>query len=85
MSIVAWIIVGIIGGFVGKALMPGPNPGGVIVTVLLGIAGALVGGFLSVALGIGNGVDDFDIGTIVLAIAGTMILLAAYRFVTRTP
>jgi len=83
MSIIAWIVVGLIGGVVGKALMPGPNPGGLIITVLLGIAGALVGGFLSVALGIGNGVDDFDIGTIVLAIVGTMVILAVYRAVAR--
>ncbi|MEX0682382.1 MAG: GlsB/YeaQ/YmgE family stress response membrane protein [Dehalococcoidia bacterium] len=81
MNIIAWIVVGLIGGVLGKALMPGRDPSGLIITILLGIAGAILGGFLSIALGIGNGVDDFDIGTIVLAVLGTMILLAGYRMV----
>lgn len=79
MGIIAWIIVGLIAGFVAKALMPGKDPGGIIVTVLLGIAGAFVGGFLAVALNISDGVNNFDIGTIVLAIAGAMLLLFVYR------
>jgi uncharacterized membrane protein YeaQ/YmgE (transglycosylase-associated protein family) len=81
MNLIAWIVVGLIGGFIGKALLPGRDPGGLIITIVLGIAGALVGGFLSIALGLGNGVDDFDIGTIVLAVVGTMILLLGYRMV----
>jgi uncharacterized membrane protein YeaQ/YmgE (transglycosylase-associated protein family) len=81
MNIIAWIVVGLIGGFLGKALLPGKDPSGFIITIVLGIAGALLGGFLSVALGVGNGVDDFDIGTIFLAIVGTMILLLGYRMV----
>ncbi len=84
MNIIAWIIVGIVGGFIGKALLPGKDPSGFIITVVLGIAGALLGGFLSIALGIGNGIDDFDIGTIVLAVVGTMILLFGYRMVAKT-
>jgi uncharacterized membrane protein YeaQ/YmgE (transglycosylase-associated protein family) len=56
---------------------------GIIVTILLGVAGALVGRFLSVALGVDNGVDDFDIGTIFLSEAGAMLLLGGYRPVTR--
>jgi len=83
LNIIAWIIVGLIGGVIGKALLPGRDPSGLIITILLGIAGALLGGFLSIALGIGNGVDDFDVGTILLAIVGTMILLAGYRMVAR--
>jgi uncharacterized membrane protein YeaQ/YmgE (transglycosylase-associated protein family) len=66
-----------------KLLMPGSDPGGIIITILLGIAGAPVGGFLSVALGVGNGVDDFDMGTIVLPIVGAMLILACYRLVVR--
>jgi uncharacterized membrane protein YeaQ/YmgE (transglycosylase-associated protein family) len=61
--------------------MPGNDPGGFIVTILLGIAGAIVGGFIAVALNISNGVDDFDIGTIVLAVLGAMLLLFGYRMV----
>ncbi len=83
MNIIAWIVVGLIGGALAKLLMPGDDPGGIIVTILLGIAGALLGGFLSVALGVGNGVDDFDIGTIFLSVVGAMIILAGYRFIRR--
>ncbi|MPZ49868.1 MAG: GlsB/YeaQ/YmgE family stress response membrane protein [Dehalococcoidia bacterium] len=82
MNILAWLITGLVAGLIAKALMPGNDPGGIILTILLGIAGALVGGFLSVALGFGNGVDDFDIGTIVLAVLGAMLLLFGYRLLT---
>ena len=81
MGILAWIVVGLIGGAIAKMLMPGDDPGGIILTILLGIAGAIVGGFVAVALNISNGVDDFDIGTIVLAILGAMLLLFGYRMV----
>ncbi|HEU0074483.1 MAG TPA: GlsB/YeaQ/YmgE family stress response membrane protein [Dehalococcoidia bacterium] len=79
MSIIAWIVIGLIAGSLAKLLMPGRDPGGCIVTILLGIAGAFVGGFLAVALDISEGVDDFDIGTIVLAVIGAMLILFVYR------
>jgi len=82
MSIIAWIVVGLVAGAIAKMLMPGDDPGGIIVTILLGIAGAVVGGFVAVALNISNGVDDFDIGTIILAVLGSMLLLFGYRMVT---
>jgi uncharacterized membrane protein YeaQ/YmgE (transglycosylase-associated protein family) len=81
MGILAWIVVGLIAGVLAKLLMPGKDPGGIILTVLLGIGGAILGGFIAVALDISNGVDDFDIGTIVLAVLGAMLILAAYRMV----
>ena len=81
MSILAWIVVGLIAGAIAKMLMPGDDPGGIIITILLGIAGAVIGGFVAVALNISNGVDDFDIGTIVLAVLGAMLLLFGYRMV----
>ena len=81
MGIIAWIIVGLIGGAIAKMLMPGKDPGGIVITILLGIAGAVLGGFVAVALDISNGVDDFDIGSIVLSIIGSMILLLGYRLV----
>ena len=81
MGILAWIVVGLIAGVLAKLLMPGKDPGGIILTVLLGIGGAVLGGFIAVALDISNGVDDFDIGTIVLAVLGAMLILAAYRMV----
>lgn len=83
MGILAWIVVGIIGGAVAQLLVPddpiGGGISGLVLTVLLGIVGAIVGGFIAVALGISNGVDDFDIGTIFLAIAGAVLLLLAYK------
>jgi uncharacterized membrane protein YeaQ/YmgE (transglycosylase-associated protein family) len=82
MGIIAWIVVGLIGGAIAKMLMPGDDPGGIIVTILLGIAGAIVGGFIAVALGLSNGIDDFDVGSIVLSIVGAMLLLFGYRAVT---
>jgi uncharacterized membrane protein YeaQ/YmgE (transglycosylase-associated protein family) len=83
MNILAWILVGLIGGIIARLLMPGRDPGGIIFTILLGIAGALVGGFISTALGVGNGVDNFDAGTIVLSVIGAMILLFVYRALAR--
>ena len=81
MSIIAWILVGLIAGTIAKMLMPVNDPGGIVMTILLGIAGAIVGGFIAVALSISNGVDDFDIGTVVLAVLGSMLLLFGYRMV----
>jgi uncharacterized membrane protein YeaQ/YmgE (transglycosylase-associated protein family) len=82
MGIIAWIVVGLIAGTLARALMPGRDPGGCILTILLGIAGAFVGGFLAVALDISEeGVDDFDLGTIVLAVIGSMLILFVYRLI----
>jgi uncharacterized membrane protein YeaQ/YmgE (transglycosylase-associated protein family) len=82
MGILAWIVVGLIGGAIAKMLMPGNDPGGIVLTILLGIAGAIVGGFVAVALDISNGVDDFDIGSIALSVVGSMALLFVYRLAT---
>ena len=82
MGILAWIVVGFIGGTIAKMLMPGNDASGIILTVLLGIAGALVGGYVAVALEISNGVDDFDIGSIALSVLGSMGLLFVYRLAT---
>jgi uncharacterized membrane protein YeaQ/YmgE (transglycosylase-associated protein family) len=75
------IILGLLAGFIAKALMPGDDPGGFFVTILLGLAGSLVGFFIfTELLGIGDS-DMFDLGGLVGAIIGTMILLAIYRAV----
>jgi uncharacterized membrane protein YeaQ/YmgE (transglycosylase-associated protein family) len=75
------IILGLLAGFIAKALMPGDDPGGFFVTILLGLAGALIGFFLfTELLGIGDN-DMFDLGGLVGAIIGTMILLGIYRAV----
>ena len=80
MGILLWIVFGFIAGAVAKLVMPGPDPGGIIVTVLLGIVGAVVGGFLGTTLGFGS-VTGFDIRSLLIAIGGALILLIGYRLV----
>ena len=87
LAILGWIIFGLIAGVIAKAIMPGKDPGGAIVTILLGIAGAVIGGFIGRALlGYGRSAsgDISEPGTImsmVLAVIGAIILLAAYRLI----
>ena len=77
------LILGILAGFIGKALMPGKDPGGFFVTILLGLAGAVVGFYLFILIGIGDN-DMFDLGGLIGAIIGVMILLGLYRaFIAR--
>ena len=74
------ILIGLVIGIVAKFLMPGRDPGGFIITTLLGIAGALVGGFLAAALFNAHPLDEFfDISTWLTAIAGSILLLLVYR------
>jgi uncharacterized membrane protein YeaQ/YmgE (transglycosylase-associated protein family) len=77
-ALIFWIIVGLIAGALAKFIMPGDDPGGFIITILLGIAGAIVGGFLASLIGIGGG---GTIWTIIIATLGAIILLAIYRAV----
>jgi uncharacterized membrane protein YeaQ/YmgE (transglycosylase-associated protein family) len=77
-AIIGWIIIGLIAGALAKFIMPGDDPGGFIITIILGIAGALVGGFLAGLIGIGGG---GTIWTIIIATLGAIILLAIYRAV----
>ena len=82
MGIIAFIILGLLAGLIAKAIMPGNDPGGYIVTTIIGIVGALVGGFLAAALFDAHPLDEFfDISTWVTAIIGSIILLALYRLV----
>ena len=80
MGILTWIIVGLIAGALGKLIMPGDDPGGIIVTIILGIVGAFVGGFVFSLIG-GSGVTGFNIGSIIVATVGAIILLALYRLI----
>jgi uncharacterized membrane protein YeaQ/YmgE (transglycosylase-associated protein family) len=75
-AIIGWIIIGLIAGALAKLIMPGDDPGGIIVTILIGIAGAVVGGFLAGLIGLGGG---GWIWTIIIATIGAIILLAIYR------
>ena len=83
MGIIAFIILGLLAGLIAKALMPGSDPGGVLVTMILGVVGALLGGFLAGLIFDIDPLDEFfDISTWVTAIVGSIIVLAIYRAVT---
>jgi uncharacterized membrane protein YeaQ/YmgE (transglycosylase-associated protein family) len=82
MGFIVWIVLGLIAGALAKFIMPGRDPGGIIVTILIGIAGALIGGFLSTKLGYGA-VDGLDIRSIVIAVIGAIILLILFRVIRR--
>ena len=77
MEFIGWIFFGLIVGVIGKLLMPGRDPGGFIITILLGIAGALLGGFIGRSLGLYR--EDDPVGFI-MAVVGSIILLMIYRF-----
>ena len=82
MGIIAFIILGALAGVIAKAIMPGDDPGGFIVTTIIGIVGALLGGFLAGVLFDADPLDEFfDISTWLTAIVGAIILLAIYRMV----
>lgn len=80
MGILSWVVFGLIAGALAKLLMPGKDPGGFFVTVIIGIVGAIVGGFIGTKLGFG-GISGFDIRSFLVAIAGAMLLLFGYRLV----
>lgn len=76
-------MVGLIAGVLAKWVMPGPDPGGIVVTALIGIAGAFVGGWLLGLLGIAGSSGSLGIGSILTAVLGAIVLLAIYRLITR--
>ena len=82
MGIFAWIVLGLIAGVVAKLIMPGKDPGGFIVTILIGIAGAFLGGYAGQWLGFG-GLTGFSFKSFGLAVAGSLILLILYRLVKK--
>jgi uncharacterized membrane protein YeaQ/YmgE (transglycosylase-associated protein family) len=86
-NLISWAVFGVIAGVIAKLLMPGKDPGGCIITMMLGIAGALVGGFLADRLGFAGTTGQFgDRGFLirmVVAIIGAVILLAIYRVIAK--
>jgi uncharacterized membrane protein YeaQ/YmgE (transglycosylase-associated protein family) len=82
MNILSWILVGLVAGIIAKLLMPGRDPGGCIITILLGIAGALLGGFLAGLFGFG-GITGFNFYTVIVAVLGSILILVLYRLVFR--
>lgn len=81
MGILSWVIFGLIAGVIAKLVMPGRDPGGCIVTMLIGIAGAFLGGFLYELVTGRQQFMVFDFGSMVLAIIGAVVILAIYRAV----
>ncbi len=79
-GIISWIVIGIIAGILGKLIMPGRDPGGFLITIVIGMVGALIGGFVVQLLG-GTGLAGFSIWSILVATLGAVILLALYRLV----
>lgn len=80
MGIIGWIILGLLAGVIAKAIMPGAERAGFILTTLLGVAGALLGGFLAAILGLGDPIDEFfDISTWIAAIVGALIILFVWN------
>lgn len=77
-GIISWIVVGLIAGILGKLIMPGRDPGGFLLTIVIGMVGALVGGLIVQLLG-GTGLTGFSIWSILVATLGAIILLAIYR------
>ena len=82
MGILSWIVMGLIVGLLAKFIMPGKDPGGIIITILLGVAGAFVGGFIGSFLGLGS-ITGFNVGSFLLAIGGAVLLLLLYRLVKK--
>jgi uncharacterized membrane protein YeaQ/YmgE (transglycosylase-associated protein family) len=88
-AIIGWIIFGLIAGLIAKAIMPGRDPGGVIITILIGIAGSIIGGFVGQALfGYGRAVNDSNdlsrpgfLMSLVLSVVGAIVLLGVYRLI----
>jgi uncharacterized membrane protein YeaQ/YmgE (transglycosylase-associated protein family) len=82
MGILSWIVFGLVAGVVAKVIMPGKDPGGWVVTILLGIGGAFVGGYLAGLLGIAPG-TGFHVRSLATAVGGALVILFVYRLIKR--
>lgn len=81
MGIISWIVFGLIAGALAKYIMPGNGPGGIFITILLGIIGASVGGFIGTFLGFGE-VTGFNLRSFFVAVVGAVVVLFAYGALT---
>lgn len=82
MGVISWILLGLVAGALARFIMPGRDPGGCFMTILIGIAGAVAGGFLGQFVGLGK-IESFDLGGIFIATAGSLVLLIVYRFLRK--
>ncbi|UGS47991.1 GlsB/YeaQ/YmgE family stress response membrane protein [Kosakonia cowanii] len=83
MGILAWILFGLIGGVIAKFIMPGRDGGGFILTCVLGIVGAVVGGWLATMFGYGGDITGFNMHSFIVAVIGAIVVLAVFRLVRR--
>jgi uncharacterized membrane protein YeaQ/YmgE (transglycosylase-associated protein family) len=81
-GILSWVLFGLIAGAVAKLILPGKDPGGVIVTILIGVVGGFLGGWLSSLFG-GSGITGFNVFSFIWAVVGALILLLLYRLIVR--
>ena len=82
MGILSWILMGLIVGVIAKLVMPGPDPGGIFITILLGIGGAFVGGYVGSFLGLGS-VTGLNPGSLLLSVGGAVLILILYRTIRK--
>jgi len=82
MGILSWILLGLVVGLLAKFIIPGVGPGGFLVTIILGIVGAFIGGFISTRLGFGT-VTGFNLPSLAIATGGAVILLLGYRMIKK--
>jgi uncharacterized membrane protein YeaQ/YmgE (transglycosylase-associated protein family) len=82
MGLIAWIVLGLIAGAIAKFLMPGKDPGGCIITIIIGVVGALLGGFVSTWLGYGGLSGELDWRSLVIAVLGSILLLILWRLIS---
>ncbi|ALB67069.1 GlsB/YeaQ/YmgE family stress response membrane protein [Cronobacter dublinensis] len=83
MGILAWIVFGLIAGIIAKLIMPGRDGGGFILTCVLGIVGAVVGGWLATFFGIGGSVTGFNLPSFLVAVVGAIVVLLVFRLLRR--
>jgi uncharacterized membrane protein YeaQ/YmgE (transglycosylase-associated protein family) len=82
MGILSWILLGLVAGALAKFIIPGRDPGGCLATIVIGIAGAIVGGFLGTFIGLGK-IESFDLGGVFIATAGAIVLLITCRLLRK--
>jgi uncharacterized membrane protein YeaQ/YmgE (transglycosylase-associated protein family) len=82
MGIIGFLILGLIAGAIAKLILPGKQGGGILITLVLGVIGALLGGFIGSAI-FGRGINEFDFGSIALAVVGSLIVLLVYGAITK--
>jgi uncharacterized membrane protein YeaQ/YmgE (transglycosylase-associated protein family) len=82
MGIISWILLGLVAGALAKFILPGKDPGGCLITMVLGIIGAMVGGFLGTFVGLGK-IESFDLGGIFIATVGAIVVLLVWRLIQK--